>query len=378
MEDSPTIRTMPMEAGMILGTAAYVSPEQARGKPVDRRADIWAFGVVLYEMLTGRQLFGRDTISDTLAAVLKEEPQWDHVPIKVRRLLRSCLQKNPDHRLRDIGDAPLLLEDVPRTISTRRPWFAWASSVVLLAVVAPLAFVHFRETSPAPADPVRFEVQLPGATDPPSFAISPDGRRLAFVATGTDGLKRLWIRALNAIQANPIPGSETSRSGIRHVPFWSPDSRYVAFDAGGKLKKVDVVTGSVHTVCSVPGDIAGGSWNKHDVIIFGIDAPGHGIMRVSAASGEPEVVIGNADSARPGVRFLFPTFLPDGKHFLYRRNGPPDGIYVGSLEAKPQQQADTPLVRSDAGFFSYVSLPNSRPGQLLFTREGTLLGAAQK
>jgi Tol biopolymer transport system component len=160
------------------------------------------------------------------------------------------------------------------------------------------------------------------------------------------------------------------------VPFWSPDSRYVAFDAGGKLKKVDVATGSVHTVCSVPGDIAGGSWNKHDVIIFGIDVPGHGIMRVSAASGEPEVVIGNADFARPGVRFLFPTFLPDGKHFLYRRNGPPAGIYVGSLEAKPQQQSDMPLVRSDAAFFSYVSLPNSAAGQLLFTREGTLL--AQK
>src|SRR5262249_24198316 len=132
MDDSPTISTMSTQAGMILGTAAYVSPEQARGKPVDKRADIWAFGVVLYEMLTGRQPFARETLSDTLAAVLKDEPRWDSVPHKFQRLLQGCLQKSPDNRLRDIGDVPLLLQDTPQTAAQERSWFAWGAAAILL------------------------------------------------------------------------------------------------------------------------------------------------------------------------------------------------------------------------------------------------------
>src|SRR5262249_3617196 len=136
---------------------AYVSPEQARGKPVDKRSDIWAFGVVLYEMLTGRPLFGRDTISDTFAAVLKDEPQWDQVPSKVKRLLRSCLQKNPDKRLRDIGDADLLLEDVPQAIPAKRSWLAWGVAALLFALLVPLSLLHFRPTAAGPAEQIRFE-----------------------------------------------------------------------------------------------------------------------------------------------------------------------------------------------------------------------------
>src|SRR5262249_50446376 len=155
----------------------------------------------------------------------------------------------------------------------------------------------------------------------------------------------------------------------------SPDSRSVAFDAGGKLKTINVATGEVHTVCNVAGNIAGGSWNKDDVIIFGIDAPGHGILRVPAAGGEPQEAVSN--DSHLAVSFLFPTFLPDGKHFIYRRNGPPGGIHIASLDAKSQQQETTPLATSsDAGFFSYVALPNSLVGELLFTKEGTLF--AQK
>jgi len=371
MEDSPTVHTMSTQAGMILGTAAYVSPEQARGKPVDKRADIWAFGVVLYEMITGRQLFGRETVSDTLAAVLKEEPDWDQVPHQVRRLLRSCLQKNPDNRLRDIGDAPLLLHGDPQTIAASRPWFAWSAAVVLLALLSLLALVHFRATPAATGDPARFELQLPGMTDPPAFAISPDGRKLAFVATGSDGVKRLWIRALDSVEAKPLPGSETTRSGIWHVPFWSPDSRFVAFDAGGRLKTVDLLNGSVHTVCNVLGPIVGGSWNVDGVIIFGVDAPGRGIMRVFAGGGEPvPVTTAISEVTHGAIRHAFPTFLPDGKHFLFRHNGPPDGIYIASVDATPEQHP-VRLVQSDPNYFSYVSA-DSRSGQILFARQGTL------
>src|SRR5262249_46879798 len=224
MDDSPTISTMSTQAGMILGTAAYVSPEQARGKPVDKRADIWAFGVVLYEMLTGGQPFARETVSDTLAAVLKDEPRWDSVPHKFQRLLQGCLQKSPDNRLRDIGDVPLLLQDTPQTAAQERPWFAWGAAAILLLALSLLAFVHFREAPPAPAEAARFEMQLQGITAPPAFAISPDGEKLVFVAIGADGVKRLWVRTLNSVETKPLPGSETTRSGIRHVPFWSPDS----------------------------------------------------------------------------------------------------------------------------------------------------------
>jgi Tol biopolymer transport system component/predicted Ser/Thr protein kinase len=371
MDDSPTISTMSTQAGMILGTAAYVSPEQARGKQVDKRTDIWAFGVVLYEMLTGNQLFPRETVSDTLAAVLKEDPEWDQVPYKVQRLLRSCLQKDPDDRLHDIADAVLLLEDTLPPATANRPWFAWSAAAVLLLSLSLLAFVHFREISPAPGQPARFAVQVPGLTDPPAFAISPDGRKLVFVAAGSDGVRRLWLRALDSLEAKPLPGSETTRSGTRNAPFWSPDNRYVAFDAGGRLKAVDVVNGSVRTICNVSGPIAGGSWNEAGVIIFGMDELGGGIMRVASDGGEPmPVTTAISELNHLPIRHHFPAFLPDEKHFLFRHNGPPDGIYLASLDATPEQQA-VRVLQSDPNYFTYAS-GDSRRGQILFTREGVL------
>jgi len=372
MEDSPTIHTMSTQAGMILGTAAYVSPEQARGKPVDKRADIWAFGVVLYEMVTGRQLFGRTTVSDTLAAVLKEEPEWERVPTKVQRLLRSCLQKNPDNRLRDIGDAELLLEDLPQQVVHKRPRFAWVVAAVLFAILIPLALLYFRSPNDI-SEPVRFEVSLPGKAERPPFSISPDGRQLAFVAAGSDQVRRLWIRALNSLESKPIAGSEIMRGDSRHVPFWSPDSRYVVFDAGRTLKRADVITGLVQPLCDVPGDVAGGSWSRDGVILIGIDQPAGGLMRCSASGGgTPSFVVNPGPRS---VRHLFPMFLPDGKHFLFRRQGPPEGIYIGSIEQKPDQQESNLLLEmSDPNStFFYVPGSRSRIGQLLFSRDGILL-----
>jgi Tol biopolymer transport system component/predicted Ser/Thr protein kinase len=374
LEDSPTISSVSTQAGLILGTAAYVSPEQARGKPADKRADIWAFGVVLYEMLTSRQLFGRDTISDTLAAVLKEESQWDRVPDKVQRLLRSCLQKNPDNRLRDIGDAGLLLEDAPPAKVIKRPWLAWSLAAVLFSILAPLAFLRFGRTAEIPAEPVRFEVLLPGKTETPAFAMSPNGRYLAFVAAGSDQVRRLWIRALDSVEARPIAGTEITRGDFRHVPFWSPESRYVAFDSGRRLKKVDLSTGLVQTVCDVPGDVGGGSWNRDGVILFGVDEPSGGLMRVKAAGGSPSSAINPGPRA---VRYLFPTFLPDGKRFLFRRQGPPEGIYVASIDMNPDQRSDRLLEMSDPNtVFFYVPDSVGHAGQVLFARDGILFAQA--
>jgi serine/threonine protein kinase len=183
--NSPTLTISPTRAGMILGTAAYMSPEQARGKAVDKRADIWAFGVVLYEMLTGKRLFEGETISDTLAAVLKTEPDLTQVPAKVRRLLEACLQKDPKQRLQAIGDWRLLLTDVQPQVTAPSPsrlsYVAWGVAGMLLGALAALAFVYFRETPP-PEQTLRYTIAAPEGNTIHSFAISPDGRYLVIAA----------------------------------------------------------------------------------------------------------------------------------------------------------------------------------------------------
>src|SRR5205807_2423342 len=196
---SPTLTMGQTLAGMILGTAAYMAPEQARGKAVDKRADIWAFGVVLFEMVTGRRLFQGEDVSEILAAVIKDEPQWDRVPEKVRPLLRRCLEKDPKRRLRDIGDAMPLLEASaaaqPAANQSRRAWLAWSAaglSSVVAGAALPLAFQRLREQPPA-VEPMRFEIQPPPKTTFGTYlALSPNGRHLAFTATGPEG-KRIWV-----------------------------------------------------------------------------------------------------------------------------------------------------------------------------------------
>ena len=192
---------------MILGTAAYMSPEQAKGKPVDKRADIWAFGVVLYELLTGGHLFHRETMSDTLAAVLKEEPDWNRIPVKVQPLLRHCLEKDPKRRLRDIGDMHLLLETASVPVQTHRPWLAWGAVAVFLVAFAALSLIHFRER-PLVSAPVQFQISPSGSLlQGAAFAVSPDGRHLAFAATGSDGVARLWIRDLESLEVRALSNS---------------------------------------------------------------------------------------------------------------------------------------------------------------------------
>jgi eukaryotic-like serine/threonine-protein kinase len=385
LETSPTLSVAQTAAGVLLGTAAYMSPEQARGKPVDKRADIWAFGVVLYEMLTGRQLFSGETVSDTLAATLKEEPGLEKIPAKVRPLLRSCLEKNPSRRLRDIGDAWRLLETLPgstpaRTVSS---WIVWFVAAVFVVAFTALFMIHFRDKPPVPSNAMRFQIPFPDNVAPGfyrDFALSPDGRFLVFSASGPDGVPRLWLRRLDSSESRPLDGTESSGWAIRM--FWSPDSRFIAFVVDGKLKKIDVDGGPPQTMCDLAavGGLAsslfalrplGGSWSRNGLILLGTQG---GVVRVSVADGSVSPVT-KPDPARGEGMHGFPTFFPDGDHFLYlslSNTLEKSGIYIGSLNTGPDEQQIKRIATTEHGFV-YVPSQGSDPGWLLFLRDQTLL-----
>ncbi len=377
-EESPTISMHATQAGMILGTAGYMAPEQAKGKTADKRADIWAFGVILHELLTGHRLFLGETVTDTLAAVVLSQPNLNDVPAQVRRLLQRCLEKDPQKRLRDIGDAMALLDEAPATMQaasaapaqTRLGMAAWGVAALGILSAGALAFVHFRETPPV-AEPVRFKASLP---DNANFtitgisALSPDGRKLAFSASGADGIPRIWIRSLDNLVAQPLPGSETVP--ILGALFWSPDSRSIAFQSEGKLKKMDIAGGPAVALCDVSGTLVGGSWNREGVILFGQAGK---VMRVSAAGGAATpVTIGPTGTLGNNI---FPAFLPDGKHFLYligSQSADLAGTYLGSLDDKPEQPNKKRLVAT--GYQSaYVPPLDSGPGSIVYLRDSTLM-----
>jgi Tol biopolymer transport system component/predicted Ser/Thr protein kinase len=372
--NSPTLTISPTRAGMILGTAGYMSPEQARGKPVDKRADIWAFGVVLYEMLTGRPLFAGETVSDTLAQVLTKEPDWEQVPAKVRRLLKRCLEKDPKKRLRDIGDAWELLDDAPATTAPSRSRLGmagWVAAGVVTLIAAALAFVHFRE-KPTVKEMVRFEIFVPTNTTlvNDSTVVSPDGRKIAFIATGADRKPMIWVRSLDTEEARPLAGTESATN----TPFWSPDSRFLAFASEGKLRRIEAAGGPAQTLCDAP-TFNGGFWTSDNRILFGSLGP---LQIVSAAGGMPTPLT-TLDHSRLELGHLAPAMLPDGHHFLYARLSIPlekGGIYVGSLDAKPEQQSTKRLL-PDTTPAVYVPSPltGDAPGLLLFLR-GLTLGSS--
>ena len=377
-EESPTISMHATQMGMILGTAGYMAPEQAKGKTADKRADIWAFGVVLHELLTGQRLFLGETVTDTLAAVVLTEPKLEDVPIQVRRMLKRCLEKDPQKRLRDIGDAMALLEEAlppsaaPATVAppSRLGKLTWVVAALAMMAAGAIAFVHFRETQPV-AETVRFTAAIPenvNFTIIGIFTLSPDGRKLAFSATGSDGVPRIWIRSMDSLTAQQVPGSETSPTLA--ALFWSPDSRFIAFQSEGKLKKIDTTGGPAVVLCDAPEQSAGGSWNRDGVILF---RQKQAIMRVSAAGGTPSAV-----TVIPGAgqgNYAFPQFLPDGRHFLYLLGSPkPEvmGIYVGALDVKPEQQSTQRLMEG-ASQPVFVPSSDSSAGHIIILRDGTLL-----
>ncbi len=353
------------QAGQILGTAAYMAPEQARGKGVDKRADIWAFGAVLYEMLTGKRLFDGESLGDTLAAVLTEEPNFEAVPVKARWLLKSCLQKDPKHRLHDIADAHLLLHD-PNGAPTpvvRRTWLPWGLSAALGAATLALAFAFLHSGGKAtPAESVRFQIPLPAGAM--NFVLSPDGRRVGFMAPGQDGQSRLWVRALESLEPHALPGTENVFTPM----FWSPDSRFIVFQGAGQLRKIDVLGGPPQTICETPELVVGGAWSPKGVIIFNTPS---GFMRISASGGAATQL-----TASHGGFQVFPTFLPDGVHFLYYYRAPKNaGIYVGSLNSTPGQQSSKLLVATPLSS-GYAPSEDPAIGHLLFMRDGSLMTQA--
>ena len=377
--DSPTVAVSTTEPGMILGSPGYMSPEQARALPVDKRADIWAYGVVLYEMLTGERGFDGATLSDSLASVLTKEPDLDRVPLKARRLVRSCLQKDPRKRLQDIGDATFLLEDLPSAAApapsiikpARRANQLWPAAAILLAG-ALLALVIYERRPAPPAPTSRFQISISENmtfSDRGFFALSPDGRKIAFLAV-QNREQQIWIRTMDSLEAHPLPGTINASSSF----FWSPDSRFVAFEADKKLRKIDINGGPPQDICNAPSDsgMLGGSWNRDNVIILG---PGNrSIYRVSATGGTATPVTALDPSLKDGGHY-YPTFLPDGKHFLYMRfpvGNAEAGVYVGSLDSKPEQQSKTPLFTTARASISWAPSADSEKGRLLYWRDNVL------
>src|SRR5262245_39257232 len=371
---SPTITSPAMtQMGVILGTAAYMSPEQAKGRPADKRSDVWAFGCVLFEMLTGRRPFAGEDVAETLAQVLTKEPGWSllppETPPSIRRLLRRCLERDRSRRLADIADARLEIDERESEASAAVPmgqvsklnrWLPWvlAGGAIVLSILAFAALESRRAPKEAPAA-TRFLIDPPKGTElRGSFAVSPDGRRLVFRGI-TEGKVLLWVRALESVTAQPLAGTDEAGS-----LFWSPDSRYIGFFVGGKLKKIAAAGGPVQTVCDAPGEGWGGSWSAKGIIAF-CPREGEPIYWVSAAGGTPAPLT-TLDSSRGEISHYRPHFLPDGRHYLYLviSSQPQNaGIRVGSLDSKETKL----LLNTD------VSAVYAPPGYLLFLRDRTLM-----
>jgi len=375
-ENSPTISMAATQAGMILGTAAYMAPEQAKGKPIDRRADIWAFGVVLHEMLTGERLFQHDDLTETLAAVVMKAPELEGAPVEVRRLLRKCLEKDPKKRLRDIGDAWELLQETPASPATATPsrpalrWVWPAIATILVVVAGVVSFIHFREQPPK-LEVTRFAVPAPEKTSfgsaPP--AISPDGRTLAFTANGPDGRGQIWLKPMNSLEAHALAGTDGANSPL----FWSPDGRSLAFSGGtiNRLMKIDVAGGPAQTLCPATAGAPVGAWSSNGVIVF---RDRGGLMQVPAGGGTCAPLT-KLDSKGGEVRHTAPSFLPDGRHFLYLRvasKAEDSGVYLGALDSKPEAQNSARIVTGTSPV-KYVPSADASHGYLMFLREGALM-----
>lgn len=367
--NSPTMTSPAMTAmGMLLGTAAYMAPEQARGRPIDKRADVWAFGCVLFEMLTGQPTFAGESVTDTLAAVVRGEPDWTTLPAdtpeSIRRLLRRCLKKERRDRLSDVDVARLEIDDASEPVPTtgapsRRPsrlmMGGTALAVAALVVTVPLAVRHLREV-PTPPPVVRLPITAPDGTRLTSWAtvVSPDGRMVAFHAALPDRLPRLWVRSVDSLAAREIPDTEAVGR-----PFWSPDSRTIAFPSGDRLRTVDVISGVARTLPGAMADTSTvGAWSHDGTIVY---TSRDGLWRVSPKEGGADVTkLGEGPHG-------FPAFLPDGRRFLYTiDSGGTAGagdVYLASLDA-----AGRTRVLENATMAAYAP-----SGHLLFTRDGALL-----
>jgi eukaryotic-like serine/threonine-protein kinase len=360
--------------GLILGTASYMSPEQARGRPIDSRTDIWAFGVIVAEMATGQRLFDGETISDTIAAVLTREPDLATVPYPLLRLVRACLAREARDRLRHVADAMALIDErSPDTASTRVPrlpvWALAAAGAAVCVFAAGGAWLALR-SRPTALPATSFYIDAPSGTafnyTYTATAVSPDGRQIVFrVATATEA-PALWLRPLDALSGTRLAGTDSA-----DFPFWSPDGRSLAFFAGGKLKRVDVAGGTPIVLTDAADDDAvtsGGSWNDKGVIIFG--SP-EGMYRVSASGGTPALLV-PINPALKETGYGAPQFLPDGDRFLMfvrTEDATREGLYLTSL-SKPAQKTLLLQTKRKAIF---VANEHGTSSYILYMQDRTLL-----
>jgi serine/threonine protein kinase len=385
--NSPTLSRAATMQGVILGTAAYMSPEQTKGKAVTKATDIWGFGCVLYELLSGHPAFEGDDITEILAAVVRAEPSWnrlqENTPQSIHKLLRRCLRKDRRQRFQDATDVRIEIEDaltspaatsvtgaepLPNSTWTQKLWFAITAMFFLTTIVLASVLIYDHR-SPSESAAVRFFVSAPdkmsfesgigaGATGYTGGSLSPNGRRLAFTAKDESGKVMLWVRALDSLVSQPLLGTDGAA-----LPFWSPDSRTIGFFVLGKLKKIDVEGGPPQTLTEAP-NARGGTWNRDGVIVFAPSNSGP-LSRVSSAGGAAEAAT-KLSPQQSGHRF--PSFLPDGRHFLYFVVGTAEsaGVFIGSLDSADGQRllaADSPAVYAP-------------PGYVMFVRQGILLAQA--
>ncbi|HEX5107205.1 MAG TPA: protein kinase [Vicinamibacterales bacterium] len=361
---SPTMTSPAMtQAGVILGTAAYMAPEQARGRPADKRSDMWSFGCVLFEMLTGRRAFPGEDVAETLAAVIKGQPDWATLPADtpaaIRRLLRRCLTKEPRERLGDASTARFELDDVASGLAvsespispTREPrrWWTWIAVAGIALAIGAVMGRSLMSPRVAESPELRLEITTPPASYPTSIAISPDGRSLVFEAT-QGGQSQLWLRPLDSDEMRPLMNTKDGQ-----YPFWSPDSRSVGFFAEGRLKTLDIGSGSVQSLANANAGI-GAAWSDDGFIYF-VANPNRPMLKIRDDGGEP-VALSATDTV-----IGFPRLIPGNRLLFYNLGGGlPRGLYAVGTDGSDVRK----LVDADFGG------PYLSSGHLLFIRQGTL------
>ena len=367
--NAPTLTTRATQPGIIMGTPAYMSPEQARGEDVDKRTDIWALGCILYRMLTGRPPFDRDGVADTLSRVLQREPDWTLLPDvtpSLTRLLRLCLEKNPKKRRQAVGDVRIDLEQAltdPVTLShdvegrrSRRPTIVWVAGTVLLVALAISVAIQLREP---PSPQMQLEVTTPSSPVSLQFALSPDGQYIVFVAgeSAGDDTVHLYLRRLDDGEVRALDGTDEAR-----YPFWSPDSRSIGFFASEQLLRIDIAGGLPVSLAPAPIGL-GGAWNTDDTIVYAPESVSP-LLKIRASGGEPVAATQLESAGQKNHRHPF--FLPDGRRFLFFVEGDPgeSGIYLGSLDGGVAER----LTAASDSRPAYVE-----PGYILFVQEGALI-----